>query len=86
MLPFTPGHPKGSVYVHTCDTNVVQQAKKVVNWCTDNKIILLLVNEYLCLQVVAGAKKIETKTIDSSMEKIGEDGQVQIWCKGQQFT
>jgi len=29
-----------------------------------------------CSQVVAGAKKIETKTIDSSMEKIGEDGQV----------
>jgi len=32
--------------------------------------------------VVAGAKKIETKTIDSSMERIGEDGQVQIQCKG----
>ena len=28
------------------------------------------------LQMVAGVKKIETKTIDSSMEKIGEDGQV----------
>lgn len=26
--------------------------------------------------MVAGVKKIETKTIDSSMEKIGEDGQV----------
>ena len=30
------------------------------------------------MQVVAGVKKIETKTIDSSMEKIGEDGQVYI--------
>ena len=42
--------------------------------CGNLRLQLTCLN--ILIQVVAGVKKIETKTIDSSMEKIGEDGQV----------